>query len=113
VANPALGRKFACHNCGTKFYDLNKPDPKCPKCGATPELQSSEAAPKASRGGKRSRAVPAYEPKVDEEEAAFDDEDAGPAFEDDDAAFEDDDAAFEDDEMGEGDEEGGGEEEET
>lgn len=30
------GRKFACWSCGTKFYDLNKPNPKCPKCGADP-----------------------------------------------------------------------------
>ena len=111
MANPALGRKFACHNCGTKFYDLNKPDAKCPKCGSAPELQSSEAAPKASRGGKRARAVPAYEPKVDEDEAPFDDEDAAPAFDDDDAPFDDDDAAFEDEEGGD-EEEGGGEDEE-
>lgn len=113
MANPALGRKFACHNCGTKFYDLNKPEPKCPKCGAVPEQQASEATPKASRASKRARAVPVYEPKADEDEAPFDDEDAAPAFDDEDSNFEDDDGAFEDEEPGEGDEEGGGEEEET
>jgi len=32
--------------------------------GSAPELQSSEAAPKASRGGKRARAVPAASPKL-------------------------------------------------
>ena len=74
MANPALGRKYACHNCATKFYDLNKPDAKCPKCGAPPEVAASEAAPKASRGGsKRGRAAPVYEPKVEEEDAPFDD----------------------------------------
>lgn len=112
MANPALGRKYACHNCGTKFYDLNKPDAKCPKCGAPPEVQSSEAAPKASRGGsKRGRVAPVYEPKVEEDDAPFDDEDAAPAFDDDDAPFDDDDAAFEDEEGGD-EEEGGGEDEE-
>lgn len=30
------GNKFTCWSCGTKFYDLGKPDPKCPKCGADP-----------------------------------------------------------------------------
>ena len=30
---PDLGTKFECAECGTKFYDLSKPDPACPKCG--------------------------------------------------------------------------------
>lgn len=30
------GNKFTCWSCGTKFYDLNKPNPLCPKCGADP-----------------------------------------------------------------------------
>jgi len=29
-----LGTKFLCYKCSTKFYDLRKPDPVCPKCGA-------------------------------------------------------------------------------
>ena len=28
-----LGTKYVCFACGAKFYDLNKPDPLCPKCG--------------------------------------------------------------------------------
>ena len=32
-----FGKKFNCWSCGTKFYDLNKPSPKCPKCGKSPE----------------------------------------------------------------------------
>ena len=34
VAKPGLGHKWACFNCGTKFYDLGKPVPVCPKCEA-------------------------------------------------------------------------------
>ena len=30
------GNKFTCWSCGTKFYDLNKPNRVCPKCGADP-----------------------------------------------------------------------------
>ena len=30
------GRKYSCWSCAAKFYDLNKPSPKCPKCGADP-----------------------------------------------------------------------------
>jgi hypothetical protein len=28
-----LGKKYECAECGTKFYDLGKPEPICPKCG--------------------------------------------------------------------------------
>jgi hypothetical protein len=31
---PELGNKFECYSCGAKFYDLGKPQPICPKCGA-------------------------------------------------------------------------------
>ncbi|MGH7186888.1 MAG: FYDLN acid domain-containing protein, partial [Pseudomonadota bacterium] len=31
---PDLGKKFTCFNCGTKFYNLGKPEAICPKCGA-------------------------------------------------------------------------------
>ena len=30
----ALGEKYVCFSCGKKFYDLGKPEPICPKCGA-------------------------------------------------------------------------------
>jgi ribosomal protein L37E len=29
-----LGTKWACFRCGSRFYDLHKPEPICPKCGA-------------------------------------------------------------------------------
>ena len=29
-----LGNKRLCNSCGTKFYDLKKEVPICPKCGA-------------------------------------------------------------------------------
>lgn len=30
----AFGEKYVCYSCGAKFYDLGKPEPRCPKCGA-------------------------------------------------------------------------------
>lgn len=50
-----LGTKHTCIKCSTKFYDLKKPDPVCPKCGA----DQREAAPTKPEG-RRSRlsAVP-------------------------------------------------------
>jgi len=29
-----LGNRYVCYECSTKFYDLNKPEPLCPECGA-------------------------------------------------------------------------------
>lgn len=29
-----LGRKWSCFQCSASFYDLNRPEPLCPKCGA-------------------------------------------------------------------------------
>jgi uncharacterized protein (TIGR02300 family) len=29
-----LGTKYTCYKCAAKFYDLNRPEPLCPKCGA-------------------------------------------------------------------------------
>jgi len=34
VSHPKFGLKFECFQCQAKFYDLNKPEPLCPKCGA-------------------------------------------------------------------------------
>ncbi|GBF50307.1 hypothetical protein LPTSP4_18320 [Leptospira ryugenii] len=65
-SNP-LGKKFSCYSCGTKFYDLNKPEKKCPKCGADqlakPAIKSRLAALRQSE----------YE--VEEEEEPVIDED--------------------------------------
>jgi uncharacterized protein (TIGR02300 family) len=33
VASPH-GRKFLCYSCGCRFYDLNRPQALCPRCGA-------------------------------------------------------------------------------
>ena len=34
VSRPELGRKYTCFKCSALFYDLNRPEPLCPKCGA-------------------------------------------------------------------------------
>ena len=34
ILKPGFGYKWACFNCGAKFYDLGKPVPVCPKCEA-------------------------------------------------------------------------------
>ncbi len=34
MAKKKLGEKYVCYQCGCKFYDLSRPQPICPKCGA-------------------------------------------------------------------------------
>ncbi len=58
--NP-LGKKWTCHTCSTKFYDLNKEEKICPKCGADQN----------KRPVARTRTV---RPRVVEEEEIIDDE---------------------------------------
>jgi uncharacterized protein (TIGR02300 family) len=65
-----LGNKHSCFKCGTKFYDLKKAVPLCPKCGAD---QRESPALKPPPAEKRSRAAarvvePEVEPVLDEAE---------------------------------------------
>ncbi len=69
-----LGTKHTCFKCSTKFYDLKKPVPVCPKCGAD---QRESPALKAPPAEKRARPAPRkLEPEVEplegEEETALD-----------------------------------------
>jgi uncharacterized protein (TIGR02300 family) len=88
MAAKDFGTKYVCFKCNTKFYDMKKPDPICPKCGAD---QREASATKASEN-RRSRlaAVPKViepvepiegaEPSEEEEEELLEDdaEIAGP-----------------------------------
>jgi uncharacterized protein (TIGR02300 family) len=77
-----LGNKFLCFKCGTKFYDLRKPEPLCPKCGANQrESPALKAPPPSERRSRAARPVvqPAAEEvevdtEVDEEAEADEDE---------------------------------------
>jgi hypothetical protein len=71
-----LGTKHICWKCGTKFYDLKKADPACPKCGADPRQ-----APVAKVAERRVRAkAPVETPEIEEKDLdeAIDDTDDEP-----------------------------------
>lgn len=83
-----LGEKYVCFSCGAKFYDLGKPEPRCPKCGAdqreAPRQTRTRAAPVAEvveRPVKRSRLLDEDEDEIvidtDAETDAPDDLDLG------------------------------------
>ena len=59
-----LGTKYTCFQCGTKFYDLKKPAPTCPKCGAD---QREAPVPKVVTA-RQARAAAAREEELAAEE---------------------------------------------
>jgi uncharacterized protein (TIGR02300 family) len=63
-----LGTKHACYKCGTKFYDLKKPEPICPKCGADQRESPALKAPPERRA--RGAPKPAPVEEVEAPEAA-------------------------------------------
>lgn len=71
-----LGRKFTCYSCHTKFYDLGKPVPTCPKCGA--DQRDADETPVVTSGrGKRVVEEPIEEEfpaEPETEEAEIEDE---------------------------------------
>jgi uncharacterized protein (TIGR02300 family) len=78
-----LGNKFVCFKCSTKFYDMKKPDPICPKCGA--DQRESPALKPASEGRRgRLAAVPKVIEPIEpaEEPEAVEDEEDLETFED-------------------------------
>ena len=68
-----LGTKHTCFKCGAKFYDLKKPEPLCPKCGAD---QRASPALKAPAHAERRQRAPARPVEPEEVEEADADDDA-------------------------------------
>jgi uncharacterized protein (TIGR02300 family) len=56
MAATDLGTKYICFKCSTKFYDMKKPDPVCPKCGTDQRENVQNKPPEKGRG--RLAAVP-------------------------------------------------------
>ena len=86
-----LGNRYTCFQCGTKFYDLKRPEPTCPECGADQNdapVQDIKAL--LSKGGGRKRKQP-----VEEEE-----EEIKPVVDDGDDSSGDDDDDDDDDDLG-------------
>ena len=70
---PELGKKYTCYSCHTKFYDLGKPVPTCPKCGAD-QRDAEEAPAVTSHRGRR-----VVEEPVEDNEFGADAETPAPA----------------------------------
>ena len=78
-----LGTKYTCFKCGTKFYDLKKPAPTCPKCGTdqreapVPKVVSARQA-KAAAVAREEELAAAEEAEGEEEEKEEEEEEAEP-----------------------------------
>jgi uncharacterized protein (TIGR02300 family) len=78
-----LGTKYACFKCGTKFYDLKKPAPTCPKCGAdqreapVPKVATTRQA-RAAAAAREEELAAAEESEGDEEEDEEEEEEKEP-----------------------------------
>ena len=73
-----LGTKHTCFKCGTKFYDMKKPEPICPKCGADQrQSPASKPSPAAERRSRPPKPVAPVEPEVEEPEAELDEDAEG------------------------------------
>ncbi len=70
MAKPEWGAKRICHNCGARYYDLQRDPIICPKCG-------TEFDPEAFLKSRRSRSAIVDEPPV-KARAVVADEDADP-----------------------------------
>ncbi len=70
-----FGTKFLCFKCTTKFYDMKKPDPICPKCGA--DQREATVTKSEGRRSRLSAAPKIIEPveAVEGAEVVADDED--------------------------------------
>lgn len=66
---PSLGKKYTCYSCHTKFYDLGKPTPLCPKCGAD-QRDAEETPVVTSHRGRRVVEEPVDEFEAEDEEIA-------------------------------------------
>lgn len=70
-----LGVKQTCWKCGTKFYDLKKPDPACPKCGSDPRAAPVAKGPPPAERRRSAKEEPVQEVAAETVEEAELDED--------------------------------------
>ncbi|HCF62410.1 MAG TPA: TIGR02300 family protein [Myxococcales bacterium] len=81
MAAKDMGTKYTCFKCGTRFYDLKRPEPLCPKCGADQREAASIKPPEKTERRRAARApveeVEEVEQELVEEEEMAADEDFG------------------------------------
>ena len=95
----ALGTRFTCFSCGTKFYDLNRPVATCPDCDrdqAEAPIRDMKSILQSEKGSRRVSAakaepVPVVQDDDDDDSDDDDDDDLLGDYDDDDSDGDDDD----------------------
>jgi hypothetical protein len=76
-----LGTKYQCFSCAAKFYDLNKPEPTCPRCGVDqrdrPKETPKPKVPAPPRSRQRASPMAPLLDEEDDESIITEDEDLG------------------------------------
>jgi hypothetical protein len=68
-AKPGFGYKWVCFSCSAKFYDMEKPEPVCPRCNADQRTRPAQDAPPPSPPPPRRPPPPPMARYLEEEEA--------------------------------------------
>jgi len=71
VAASPLGTRYICFACAARFYDLNRPEPICPKCGADQREKPKTPAKPPTRPKGRKKKAGGMAPLLDEDEDEF------------------------------------------
>lgn len=74
-----LGIKRTCCSCGTRFYDLNKMLPVCPKCGTEQPIELPRNRPSEDNDSTTDKEM---EVVIDTDDLDTDDTDVGDVIED-------------------------------
>ncbi len=91
-----LGNRYTCFQCGCKFYDLTRPVPTCPECGADQREAPVRDIKALLKSGKR-RAAPMDDDDMPLRDDEDDDDGLGLLDDGDDDDDDDDDLGDEDD----------------
>ncbi len=83
MVKPDWGDRYTCHSCGCKFYDLNCPEPLCPRCGVDQREATQEARPRRqSRVSKATVDAETENDIIEEPDDAEKDEEETASYED-------------------------------
>lgn len=70
-----LGQRYICHECGTKYYDLNRPEPRCPECDADPTTAAPrQIASLLARGSRQQTSILDKAPESSESSESSEDD---------------------------------------
>ncbi len=74
MVKPEWGMRHVCHNCGGSFYDMNKPQALCPKCGAKQAKEKAKRKTASVATRSKPRKVTPLEPEAEDKVTEEDDE---------------------------------------